>query len=185
MNNVIVIRGDKIAFNEYPGAFGNFANQVYLAPDMDELVTPYGLFLPVVDNATDLIPLMNYGKEAINAKSGEGELFHITPGVKGVLVSKNPDGTLQWYQVRVLVENKIHLTALTTGKDGYAVVTVFDHLAQEMLACIRLTETIEDTVAMFCRHVASSPMNVLYRDREDLLHYLDQFDFDPVKEESK
>lgn len=184
MNNVIVIRGDKIAFNEYPGAFGNFANQIYLAPDMDELVTPYGLFLPVADNATDVLPLLKYGKKAINAPAGDDELFWITPGVKGVLISKNPDGTLQWYQLRVInsVNNRISLTALATGKDGYAVVTAFDHLAEEMLACIRLTATIEETVAMYCRHVASSPGNVLYRDREDLLHYLDQFDFDPEKE---
>lgn len=192
MNSIIVIRGDTIAFNLRPGGFGYCKNEVYLAPDIFDMIVRDGLFIPATDTATDIIPMLRSGRRAINAEisdqysgppdrrsrsedDGMEGLYAISPGIKGVLISLDETGNISFYQVKFTRAKMIHLLLLPTGSNGFAVVTAHEHLAVQMMTCIRLTKSAQDTVAMFGRHVMCDPSSVIFYTRDELKVILTQF----------
>lgn len=171
MNNIILIRGDKIAFSMYPGCFGDDS---YNGFDLADLITPYGLFLPVVDHGLQAIPMLNPSRMFNAADVDE---LTIAPGVKGVLLADIPSG-IQFNRVKVVVK-KIGSMPLLTGKHGFAIVSPYDHLEAMMAMCVRLTDTIEAAVDMYCKYAKCRREHVLIWDKQ----YAKQFIKDNWTEE--
>lgn len=168
MNNIIIIRGDTIAISKNPGDFGGFANNSFLSVDQEELLTPLGMFFPSTDQGLDILPVLKHGRKKTLVCDGIANRPHT--GIKGVLAAPE-NGSIEFYSVRVAgdmsSESKFRLifTQLPTGKNGFAAVSSYDHLSMQAIACLRLTKNVEDTVAMYCRHLTGNPENVAYHTR--------------------
>lgn len=154
MNNMILIRGDKIAFSAMPGDFGDCDFNAF---DLTELITPYGLFIPVCDSGMQAIPMFNPAR--MFNPADVPDLFTTAPGDKGVLIADVPAG-VQFNRIRV-VSKKLASGPLLTGKNGFAIVSRYDHLKAMMAMCVRLTDTIEKTVDLYCKYAKTSRQNTL------------------------
>lgn len=168
MNNIIIIRGDTLAISDNPGDFGGFHSGSYLAVDPDELMTPLGMFFPCGDQSLDILPVLKLGRNKTLVDDSISSNPHL--GIKGVLAAPE-DGTVAFYSVRVATRNgdwRLIFTALPTGQFGYATVSTFEQLNVQAITCIRLTDTIEDTVTMYCRHLTGNPEYVSLYTRESI-----------------
>jgi len=154
MNNMILIRGDKIAFAAMPGDFGDLEFNAF---DLADLITPYGLFIPISDHGMQAIPMLNPAR--MFNPADVSDIFRITPGDKGVLIADVPSG-VQFNRVRV-TSQKLASAPLLTGKNGFAIVSAYDHLKAMMVMCVRLTDTIEKTVDLYCKYAKTSRQNTL------------------------
>jgi hypothetical protein len=97
----------------------------------------------------------------------------VTTGPKGVLCTIDLHG-IQFHQVRMLDDKRTTLTPLRTGDNGFAIISVYSHLADLMNMAVRLTHTIEEAVDMYCRHTPSNRKMVEIWDRKQVIHFMRQ-----------
>lgn len=164
MNNIVLIRGDKIAFSMYPGSFGDDS---YCGFDLTELITPFGLFIPVVDHGLQAIPMLNPSRMFNAADVDE---LTIAPGEKGILIADIPSG-VQFNKVKI-VAKKLGSIPLFTGKKGFAIISPYDHLEAMMAMCVRLTDTIEAAVDMYCKYAKCRREHVLIWDKQQCKQFI-------------
>lgn len=169
MSNTVFIRGNKIAFSMHPGDFGD--TDSYVAFDLVEMITPRGLFIPVMNHGVQVIPML----KDIGTKRFQPNLhpdnYVTVVGLKGVLIEPYDD-TVRWSEIRVTKDGLIGLVPLYTGSEGFAVITPYEHLAEYGTTAVRLTNSIEDTVQMYCRHVNTDARKYMYWSKEDAVAFL-------------
>lgn len=169
MNNMILIRGDKVAFSKYPGDYGDASLNAH---DLAELMTPYGLFIPIIDHGPQVVTMMNPSK-TFNA-SDLPDIFGTPTGEKGLLIADIPDG-VQWNRIKLSSgspKRKLTSVPLLTGKHGHAILTPYDHLESMMQMCVRLTTTIEDSVNMYCKYAKTDKRKVLIWNKQDCKKFI-------------
>jgi hypothetical protein len=166
MNNLVLIRGGKVAFSYFPGCFGDNSSNGF---DLEDLVTPFGLFLPVIDHGLQVLPFLD-DTYMINPGAMRSTFDTVT-GMKGVLLASSPMKDA-FFQLRMTSEGRITWSPLATGQHGFAIITPYNHLELQMAMAVRLTTTIEDAVDMYCRHVMTDRRKVMIWDRKKLSGYL-------------
>lgn len=168
MNNMIIIRGDKIAFSYFPGCYGDTN---HIAFDLTELVTPFGLFIPVHEAGTQVLSAYKLGSTIVPHRMRE---LATVVGLKGVLISPEKGSTVQWHQVKMNDKKQILSAEMPTGQHGHACLSVYDHLQDMASMSIRLTSNIEDTVAMYCRNTFTDVRKVRIWDRKQCFAFIKQ-----------
>lgn len=157
MFSSVLIRGDKIAFSKFPGGFG--VNS-YVTQDLNELMTTYGLFIPVADHGMQALGMLRKQSSCVVDYHKNPE-FKIIAGVKGVLISPSFSNGLEFAMIRVNSDKQLVHMPIRSGKHGFAAISQFDSLEHKLAMAVRLTETIEEAVAMFCRHTATNHNHVV------------------------
>ena len=179
MSDVILIRGDTIAFPESPGDYGE-GHDLYIQHDLIDLITDFGLFLPIIEHGVQVIPFLRKkykGTMKFESYTKFDQVLADTPfvfaeGTKGVLIAPYED-SVEFMLVRMTVGNKIALAPLRTGLNGHAVIGEYKHLNSQMAAAVKLTKDIRDSVAMYCRHSATTPVDhYLYWTKEEATAFL-------------
>lgn len=165
MNNMILIRGGKIAFSVFPGDFGDDGSYAF---DLTELMTPYGLFIPISDAGMLAVPMLNPTR--MLDFSDLPDTRPITTGDKGVLISEVPSG-VQYSRVRI-VSGKLAISPILTGSNGFAAISAYSHLKSMMLMCVRLTKTIEEAVQMYGKYAKAGIQNALIWDKQQSRQFL-------------
>jgi hypothetical protein len=167
MNNMILIRGDKIAFPRAPGSFGDESNNCH---DLKDLMTPMGWFIPCHESGMQAFYALD--REQIYKVRSPVHVRHgVTSGPKGVLCTKETDG-IQFHQVRFTDNNLTGLSPIRTGTDGFAIIGMYAHLRDMMTMAVRLTSTIEDAVDMYCRHTPSNRNMVEIWDKQQVQQFM-------------
>ncbi len=165
MMNMIVIRGNKIAFSKFPGDYGD---QDHIAFDMLDMFTSYGLFIPIATHGVQVIPMLRRTEEIFEPHNQGPSHFSMVKGLKGVLVTPSWADEVSFHNVRLTADLKISTMPLFLGQRGFAVMTPYDHFEEIMTMCIRLTETIEESLDMFCRHVAINRNHIEVRTKAEM-----------------
>jgi hypothetical protein len=168
MNNMFVVRGNKMAFHKFPGDWGQMDNDAF---DMKALMTDYGLFIPTASHGVQVLPLM-VRNHPIFHLPGAPKDYVYTSGLKGVVISPSTTG-VDINQVR-MTENtrKIALAPLIVGERGFAIMTAFSTNQEMMAMAIRLTDTLEESVDMYCRHMLGNRSQVLFWDAMEMRAWL-------------
>lgn len=181
MTDVVLIRGDTIAFSDHPGDYGE-GHDLYIQHDLVDLITDYGLFIPIIEHGVQVLPFLR--KKVKGTMKFESfsrfdqeitdNHFVFAGGTKGVLIAPYED-TVEFLMVRMTDGNKIAIAPLRTGLNGHAVIGEYKHLTSMMAAAVKLTENIRDSIAMYCRHTATTPFEkYVYWTKEDATAFLKQ-----------
>lgn len=156
MNSIILVRGTKIAFNKFPGSYGD---STYMTQDHDDMMTTFGLFMPVADHGMQVLPMLRDEAVHLSPFHKFTDTFKLIPGVKGLLIQPG-FRDIDIYVVRIGAGDKLVIAPLAVGYNGFACISQWDHLEENMAMCVRLTNTIEESVDMFCRHHSSNRSHV-------------------------
>lgn len=166
MNNIILIRGDKIAFPAMPGSY---SVEDYICHDLSEMMVSLGMFIPSHWAGDQAFAQLR--REDIFKPADEPLPHKVLAGDKGVLIMGSAK-EVNWYRVKMNASGHLGITELNTGKYGFAVISPHDYLANAMAMCVRLTNTIEETIDMFCRHHKANRRHVVIWDRAKLNDFL-------------
>jgi hypothetical protein len=154
MNNMILIRGDEIAFSRTPGSYGDEGNNAH---DLKATMHPLGWFIPCHDHGLQaLYPLDG---ESLYQPVKNRTHHSATTGNKGVVCTLEEYG-IQYHQARMTETVRLSLTPLMTGTDGSAIISTFRHLTEVMAICVKLTTTTKEAVDMYCRHIQTDRSSV-------------------------
>lgn len=168
MNGIILIRQGKVAFARYPGDYGDDGN---IAFDLKDLITPHGLFIPVNNAGTQVIPMLNSDK-LFNALDIPDSFSHVS-GDKGLLIAPIPGRKVQFNRIRLSANKKLNSGYLAVGEGGFAVLSEYGHLVSTMAMCVHLTATIEETVEMYARHAKTNRAHVVIMDSTQLYEFIE------------
>lgn len=173
MNNIILIRGDKIAFSKLPGNWGSGFG--YSCPDLKDLIVDMGLFIPCHDHGMQA--LQGLTDDTLFKPWNLPDPHTVVVGNKGVLITAGYDNEVEFHHVRQTENRKINSMPIRAGEDGFHIVSSNDANADLMSMAVRLTKTIEDAVAMYCRHVMSNRNHIEIMTKAQLkdfmtVHYL-------------
>lgn len=168
MNNIILIRGDHVAFSKLPGNWGSGFG--YSSPDLTDLMTTMGMFIPCHDHGMQAF----YGldKDPLFKPLTLPGAHTVTLGNKGLLITPDYDDGVEFHHVRMTETRQLNSMPIRTGKHGFHIVSSNDANADLMSMAVRLTDTIEAAVDMYCRHVMSNRNHVLIMSKAELKKYL-------------
>lgn len=169
MYNMILIRGDKIAFPRAPGSYGDESSNCH---DLKDLMTPMGFFIPCHESGMQAFYALDR-EQVYKVRSSLHSNHGVVNGPKGVLCTKELGG-VQFHQVRFTDSHLTGLTPLRTGKDGFAIISIYSHLRDMMAMAVRLTATIEDAVDMYCRHTPSNRNMVEIWDKDQVSQFMNE-----------
>lgn len=148
MSNMILIRGNKIAFSRR-GTY-NDGDDDFAVNDLRATMFNDGWFLPVIGTGMQSAYMLDSDQFVAPHRRGD---FGGGLGMKGLLVTVKHDG-VHYHSVEFNAQRQITLTPYYTGEEGFAVITPFGHLADMMTMCVHLTKTIEEAIDMYHRHVS-------------------------------
>lgn len=170
MNNLILIRGGKIAFSMRAGY--DDTNNDNVCNDLKDTMFTEGWFIPSSLSGMQAAYFGDmdqiYRPQDITRDHG------CIVGIKGVLCNMC-NSEVGFHQVEIHRNKQMILTPLYTGDSGFAIISSFTHYADMMAMCVQLTKTIEESVDMFFRHVPGDRTSVLIWDKHQVAQHLIEF----------
>lgn len=169
MSNMILIRGNKIAFSRR-GTYTDSDND-FAVNDLRATMFNDGWFLPVIGSGMQAAYMLDsdqFVDPHRRADHGAGM------GMKGLLVTVKHNGA-HYHSVEFNAQRQVILTPYYTGEEGFAVVTPYPHLADMMTMCVQLTKTIEDAVDMYFRHVPGNRSSFNIWDETQVKEFLRKY----------
>lgn len=167
MSNIILIRGNKIAFSMRAGYDDSEQNST--VNDLKDTVFEQGWFIPVAMHGMQAA-YFNDPDQTFRPQEYAKDQGGIV-GVKGVMCTLG-ESTLLYHQVETYRTKQTIFTPLYTGTTGFAVIAAYPHQADMMTMCVQLTKTIEEAIDMYFRHCPGDRSSYLIWKKSDVVRHL-------------
>lgn len=161
MNNIILIRNEKIAHVRGFGSAGGMGRDTW---DPLDLVTREGFFIPVSTHGAIAIPYLNHSFDLIELMQDE-VISRRQDLDLGILI--RADG----YVCMVGVDKDATLNIVPVPRRGVHIFTSVDAYRETMVACVEMTDTIEDTIKLYRENINFNKNNAVIKPMAEYAAY--------------
>lgn len=173
MNNIILIRDQKIAHGTFFGSYGGRSRDQW---NMLDLVTREGFFIPANTFGSQIIPYLNHSEDMVEFMQNE-TFVGGNPTDGGILIRE--DG----YVCMVGTDDTRRLAVTPVTRRGIHIFSSVEGMMETMTACVNMTDSIEESVKLYRKNMNYHEKSVVIRPLEYYAQYWK--DNAPPKEDKK